>query len=102
MSGTVYAIEYQGAFVKVTMRIVGDEEFVAYCATIGSCAIRSRSAMPPPPAGSGPTCTLRADLGRAALDAGRLSQPVAPWHRPPSACHLSLPNVAGISAIGNR
>jgi hypothetical protein len=30
VSGTVCAVEYQGAFVKVTMRIVGDEEFVAY------------------------------------------------------------------------
>ena len=30
VSGTVHAIEYQGAYVKVTMRIAGDEEFVAY------------------------------------------------------------------------
>ena len=30
VSGTVYAIEYQGAFVKVTLRTAGDEDFVAY------------------------------------------------------------------------
>ncbi|HEX6112766.1 MAG TPA: ABC transporter ATP-binding protein [Geminicoccaceae bacterium] len=30
VSGTVYAIEYQGAFVKVTLHTAGDDEFVAY------------------------------------------------------------------------
>ena len=72
MSGTVYAIEYQGAFVKVTMRIVGDEEFVAYLRD--DQFLRN-------PVEIGDTATaswqrddlhlLRADLGRAALDAGR-------------------------------
>ena len=72
MSGTVYAIEYQGAFVKVTMRIAGDEEFVAYLRD--DQFLRS-------PVEIGDTATaswrrddlhlLRADLGRAALDAGR-------------------------------
>ena len=72
VSGTVYAIEYQGAFVKVTMRIAGDEEFVAYLRD--DQFLRS-------PVEIGDTATaswqrddlhlLRADLGRAALDAGR-------------------------------
>ena len=72
VSGTVYAIEYQGAFVKVTMRIVGDEEFVAYLRD--DQFLRN-------PVEIGDTATaswqrddlhlLRADLGRAALDAGR-------------------------------
>jgi putative spermidine/putrescine transport system ATP-binding protein len=72
VSGTVYAIEYQGAFVKVTMRIVGDEEFVAYLRD--DQFLRN-------PVEMGDTATaswqrddlhlLRADLGRAALDAGR-------------------------------
>ena len=67
VSGTVYAIEYQGAFVKVTMRIAGDEEFVAY--------LRDDQFLASPVA-MGDTATaswqrddlhlLRADLGRAA------------------------------------
>ena len=72
VSGTVYAIEYQGAFVKVTMRIVGDEEFVAYLrddqflrnpVEIGDTATASWQ--------RADLHLLRADLGRAALDAGR-------------------------------
>jgi putative spermidine/putrescine transport system ATP-binding protein len=72
VSGTVYAIEYQGAFVKVTMRIAGDEEFVAY--------LRDDQFLRNPVAiGDAATASwqrddlhlLRADLGRAALDAGR-------------------------------
>ncbi|MGH6898216.1 MAG: ABC transporter ATP-binding protein [Geminicoccaceae bacterium] len=72
VSGTVYAIEYQGAFVKVTMRIAGDDDFVAYLRDdqfLGN------------PVEIGDTATaswrhddlhlLRADLGRAAPDAGR-------------------------------
>jgi putative spermidine/putrescine transport system ATP-binding protein len=72
VSGAVYAIEYQGAFVKVTMRIDGDEEFVAYLRDDQFLAS---------PAEIGDTATaswqredlhlLRADLGRAAIDAGR-------------------------------
>jgi putative spermidine/putrescine transport system ATP-binding protein len=72
VSGSVYAIEYQGAFVKVAMRIAGDEEFVAYLRD--DQFLRS-------PVEIGDTATaswqhddlhlLRADLGRAALDAGR-------------------------------
>jgi putative spermidine/putrescine transport system ATP-binding protein len=72
VSGTVYAIEYQGAFVKVTMRIAGDEEFVAYLrddqflrnpVEIGDAATASWQ--------RDDLHLLRADLGRAALDAGR-------------------------------
>jgi putative spermidine/putrescine transport system ATP-binding protein len=72
VSGTVYAIEYQGAFVKVTIRIAGNEEFVAYLRD--DQFLRN-------PVEIGDTATaswqrddlhlLRADLGRAALDAGR-------------------------------
>jgi putative spermidine/putrescine transport system ATP-binding protein len=72
VSGAVHAIEYQGAFVKVTMRIAGDEEFVAY--------LRDDQFLKSP-VEIGDTATaswqrahlhlLRADLGRAALDAGR-------------------------------
>jgi putative spermidine/putrescine transport system ATP-binding protein len=67
VSGTVYAIEYQGAFVKVTMRIAGDEEFVAY--------LRDDQFRRNPVAmGDSTTASwqredlhlLRADLGRAA------------------------------------
>jgi putative spermidine/putrescine transport system ATP-binding protein len=72
VSGAVYAIEYQGAFVKVTLRTAGDEDFVAYLrddqflkdpARIGDAATASwrREDLH----------LLRADLGRAALDAGR-------------------------------
>jgi putative spermidine/putrescine transport system ATP-binding protein len=72
VTGTVYAIEYQGAFVKVTMRIVGDEEFVAYLRD-------DRFLRNPVEIGDAATASwqradlhlLRADLGRAALDAGR-------------------------------
>jgi len=68
VSGTVYAIEYQGAFVKVTMRIAGDEEFVAYLRD-------DRFLERPVEIGDVATATwqradlhlLRADLGRAAL-----------------------------------
>jgi putative spermidine/putrescine transport system ATP-binding protein len=72
VSGTVYAIEYQGAFVKVTMRIAGDEEFVAYLrddqflrnpVAIGDAATASWQ--------RADLHLLRADLGRAALDASR-------------------------------
>jgi putative spermidine/putrescine transport system ATP-binding protein len=72
VSGTVYAIEYQGAFVKVTMRIAGDEEFVAYLrddqflhnpVEIGETATASWQ--------RDDLHLLRADLGRAALDASR-------------------------------
>jgi putative spermidine/putrescine transport system ATP-binding protein len=72
VSGTVYAIEYQGAFVKVTMRIAGDEEFVAYLrddqflrnpVEIGDAATASWQ--------RDDLHLLRADLGRAALDASR-------------------------------
>ena len=72
VSGTVYAIEYQGAFVKVTMRIAGDEEFVAY--------LRDDQFLRSPVAiGDAATASwqradlhlLRADLGRAALDVSR-------------------------------
>jgi putative spermidine/putrescine transport system ATP-binding protein len=72
VSGTVYAIEYQGAFVKVTMRIAGDEEFVAY--------LRDDQFLSSPlEIGEAATASwryddlhlLRADLGRAAPDAGR-------------------------------
>jgi putative spermidine/putrescine transport system ATP-binding protein len=72
VSGTVYAIEYQGAFVKVTMRIAGDEEFVAYLRD-------DRFLERPVEIGDTATASwqrddlhlLRADLGRAALDASR-------------------------------
>ena len=30
MSGTIFAIEYQGPFVKVTLEVPGGEDFVAY------------------------------------------------------------------------
>jgi putative spermidine/putrescine transport system ATP-binding protein len=72
VSGTVYAIEYQGAFVKVTIRIAGNEEFVAYLrddqflrnpVEIGDAATASWQ--------RDDLHLLRADLGRAALDAGR-------------------------------
>jgi putative spermidine/putrescine transport system ATP-binding protein len=72
VSGTVDAIEYQGAYVKVTMRIAGDEEFVAY--------LRDDAFLRNPVAiGDAATASwqredlhlLRADLGRAALDASR-------------------------------
>jgi putative spermidine/putrescine transport system ATP-binding protein len=68
VSGAVYAIEYQGAFVKVTMRIEGDEEFVAYLrddqflrnpVEIGDAATASWQRED--------LHLLRADLGRAAL-----------------------------------
>jgi hypothetical protein len=68
VNGTVYAIEYQGAFVKVTMRIAGDEEFVAYLrddqflgnpVEIGDTATASWR--------SDDLHLLRADLGHAAL-----------------------------------
>jgi putative spermidine/putrescine transport system ATP-binding protein len=68
VSGTVYAIEYQGAFVKVTMRIAGDDEFVAYLrddqflgspVEIGDIATASWRC--------DDLHLLRADLGRAAL-----------------------------------
>ena len=72
VSGTVYAIEYQGAYVKVTMRIAGDEEFVAYLRD--DQFLRN-------PVQIGDTATaswqrddlhlLRADLGRAAPDVSR-------------------------------
>jgi putative spermidine/putrescine transport system ATP-binding protein len=72
VSGTVYAIEYQGAFVKVTLRTAGGDEFVAY--------LRDDQFLKNP-VGIGAAATaswrredlhlLRADLGRAALDAGR-------------------------------
>ena len=63
----MYAIEYQGAFVKVTMRIAGDEEFVAYLRD-------DQFRMNPVALGDGATASwrredlhlLRADLGRAA------------------------------------
>jgi putative spermidine/putrescine transport system ATP-binding protein len=68
VSGTVDAIEYQGAYVKVTMRIAGDEEFVAYLRD--DAFLRN-------PVGIGDAATaswqredlhlLRADLGRTAL-----------------------------------
>jgi len=72
VSGTVYAIEYQGAFVKVTLRTAGDDDFVAYLRD-------DRFLASPVGIGDAATATwqradlhlLRADLGRAALDAGR-------------------------------
>ncbi len=72
VSGAVYAIEYQGAFVKVTMRIAGGEEFVAYMRD-------DQFLRNPVEIGDTATATwqrddlhlLRADLGRAARDAGR-------------------------------
>jgi putative spermidine/putrescine transport system ATP-binding protein len=72
VSGAVYAIEYQGAFVKVTLRTAGDDEFVAYLRD--DQFLRS-----PVEIGDAATASwrredlhlLRADLGRAALDAGR-------------------------------
>jgi putative spermidine/putrescine transport system ATP-binding protein len=72
VSGTVYAIEYQGAFVKVTLRTAGDDEFVAYLrddqflrspVRIGDAATASWQ--------RDDLHLLRADLGRAALDASR-------------------------------
>jgi putative spermidine/putrescine transport system ATP-binding protein len=68
VSGAVYAIEYQGAFVKVTLRTAGDEDFVAYLrddqflrnpVEIGDAATASWR--------SEDLHLLRADLGRAAL-----------------------------------
>jgi putative spermidine/putrescine transport system ATP-binding protein len=68
VSGTVYAIEYQGAFVKVTLRTAGDDDFVAY--------LRDDQFLESPvEIGDAATATwqradlhlLRADLGRAAL-----------------------------------
>jgi putative spermidine/putrescine transport system ATP-binding protein len=72
VSGTVDAIEYQGAYVKVTMRIAGDEEFVAYLRD-------DVFAQSPVEIGDQATTTwqradlhlLRADLGRAGLADGR-------------------------------
>jgi putative spermidine/putrescine transport system ATP-binding protein len=72
VSGTVYAIEYQGAYVKVTMRIAGDEEFVAYLrddqflrnpVQIGDAATASWQ--------RADLHLLRADLDRAAPDVSR-------------------------------
>jgi putative spermidine/putrescine transport system ATP-binding protein len=72
VGGTVYAIEYQGAFVKVTLRTAGDEDFVAY--------LRDDQFLKSPvKIGDAATASwrredlhlLRADLGRATLDAGR-------------------------------
>jgi putative spermidine/putrescine transport system ATP-binding protein len=72
VSGTVYAIEYQGAFVKVTLRTAGEDEFVAYLRD--DQFLRN-------PVGIGDAATaswqradlhlLRADLGRAALTDSR-------------------------------
>ena len=68
VSGAVYAIEYQGAFVKVTLRTAGDEDFVAY--------LRDDQFLKNPvQIGDAATASwrredlhlLRADLGRAAL-----------------------------------
>jgi putative spermidine/putrescine transport system ATP-binding protein len=72
VSGTVYAIEYQGAFVKVTLRTAGDEDFVAYLRD-------DRFLQNPVQMGDAATASwrledlhlLRADLGRATVDAGR-------------------------------
>jgi putative spermidine/putrescine transport system ATP-binding protein len=67
VSGAVYAIEYQGAFVKVTLRTAGDEDFVAY--------LRDDQFLKNPvEIGDAATASwrredlhlLRADLGRAA------------------------------------
>jgi putative spermidine/putrescine transport system ATP-binding protein len=72
VSGTVYAIEYQGAFVKVTLRTAGDDEFVAY--------LRDDQFLRNPlEIGDAATASwrredlhlLRADLGRAALTDSR-------------------------------
>ena len=68
VSGTVYAIEYQGAFVKVTLRTAGDEDFVAYLRD-------DQFLRNPVQIGDAATASwrredlhlLRADLGRAAL-----------------------------------
>jgi putative spermidine/putrescine transport system ATP-binding protein len=65
VSGTVYAIEYQGAFVKVTLRTAGDEDLSLTCATISSCATRCRWAMRRPPAGGARTCTCCAPTSAA-------------------------------------
>jgi putative spermidine/putrescine transport system ATP-binding protein len=67
VSGTVYAIEYQGAFVKVTLRTAGDDEFVAYLRD-------DQFLRNPVEIGDAATASwrredlhlLRADLGRAA------------------------------------
>jgi putative spermidine/putrescine transport system ATP-binding protein len=72
VSGTVYAIEYQGAFVKVTLRTAGDEDFVAYLRD-------DRFLQNPVQMGDAATASwrredlhlLRADLGRAALSDSR-------------------------------
>ena len=68
VSGAVYAIEYQGAFVKVTLRTAGDEDFVAYLRD-------DQFLRNPVEIGDAATASwrredlhlLRADLGRAAL-----------------------------------
>ena len=68
VSGTVHAIEYQGAYVKVTLKVAGDEEFVAYLHD-------DVFAKDPVEVGDDATASwqrvdlhlLRADLGRAAL-----------------------------------
>jgi putative spermidine/putrescine transport system ATP-binding protein len=77
VSGTVYAIEYQGAYVKVTLRIAGDEEFVAYLRD-------DQFLRDPVRIGDAATANwrrddlhlLRADLGRAAPEVSRPYQNV--------------------------
>jgi putative spermidine/putrescine transport system ATP-binding protein len=72
VSGTVYAIEYQGAFVKVTLRTAGDDEFVAYLRD--DQFLRNPVQIGDPATASWQRADLhllRADLGRAAPDAGR-------------------------------
>jgi putative spermidine/putrescine transport system ATP-binding protein len=72
VSGTVYAIEYQGAFVKVTLRTAGDDDFVAYLRD-------DQFLRNPVQMGDAATASwrredlhlLRADLGRAALTDSR-------------------------------
>jgi putative spermidine/putrescine transport system ATP-binding protein len=72
VSGTVYAIEYQGAFVKVTLRTAGEEDFVAYLRD-------DQFLRNPVQIGDAATASwrredlhlLRADLGRAALHDSR-------------------------------
>ena len=39
--GVVHAIENQGSYVKVTLDLANDEEFVAHFPTLSFCAIRS-------------------------------------------------------------
>ena len=68
VSGAVYAIEYQGAFVKVTLRTPGDDDFVAYLRD-------DQFLRNPVQIGDAATASwrredlhlLRADLGRAGL-----------------------------------